>query len=91
MVFKKKKFFTFQDTIFKLQNYWSKNGCIILQPYDIEVGAGTFHLKLLVLNHGKRHMYNLRVDLQMVDMVKIQTDFSIIINFKQSLNRLQII
>ena len=43
MVFKKKKFFTFQDTIFKLQNYWSKNGCIILQPYDIEVGAGTFH------------------------------------------------
>ena len=37
------KFLTFQDTIFNLQSYWSKQGCIILQPYDIEVGAGTFH------------------------------------------------
>ncbi len=40
---KKKKFQSFQDTIFNLQKFWSKNGCIILQPYDIEVGAGTFH------------------------------------------------
>ena len=40
---KKFKFQTFQDTIFNLQKYWGKNGCVILQPYDIEVGAGTFH------------------------------------------------
>ena len=40
---KKPNFQTFQDTIFNLQKYWSKYGCIILQPYDIEVGAGTFH------------------------------------------------
>ena len=40
---KKPKFQTFQDTIFNLQKYWGKNGCVILQPYDIEVGAGTFH------------------------------------------------
>ena len=40
---KKIKFQTFQDTIFNLQKYWSKHGCVILQPYDIEVGAGTFH------------------------------------------------
>ena len=40
---KKPKFQTFQDTILNLQKYWSKHGCIILQPYDIEVGAGTFH------------------------------------------------
>ena len=40
---KKNKIITFQDTILKLQNYWSQKGCIILQPYDIEVGAGTFH------------------------------------------------
>ena len=40
---KKTKFQTFQDTIFNLQKYWGKNGCVILQPYDIEVGAGTFH------------------------------------------------
>ncbi len=40
---KKPKFQTFQDTIINLQKFWSKNGCIILQPYDMEVGAGTFH------------------------------------------------
>jgi len=40
---KKQKFQTFQDTIFNLQKFWSKHGCIILQPYDMEVGAGTFH------------------------------------------------
>ncbi len=34
---------TFQDIIFTLQKYWSDQGCVILQPYDIEVGAGTFH------------------------------------------------
>ena len=39
----KKKIQTFQDTILNLQKYWSKHGCIILQPYDMEVGAGTFH------------------------------------------------
>ena len=40
---KKPKFQSFQDTILNLQKYWSKQGCIILQPYDLEVGAGTFH------------------------------------------------
>jgi glycyl-tRNA synthetase alpha chain len=34
---------TFQDLIFALQKYWSERGCIILQPYDMEMGAGTFH------------------------------------------------
>jgi len=34
---------TFQDLIFSLQRYWSDRGCVILQPYDMEVGAGTFH------------------------------------------------
>ena len=34
---------SFQDTILNLQKYWSKKGCVILQPYDLEVGAGTFH------------------------------------------------
>jgi len=43
MVSKKNFFQSFQDTILNLQKYWSKHGCIILQPYDIEVGAGTFH------------------------------------------------
>ena len=39
----KKKFQTFQETIINLQKFWSKKGCIILQPYDFEVGAGTYH------------------------------------------------
>jgi len=34
---------SFQSIIFKLQKYWAQKGCIILQPIDMEVGAGTFH------------------------------------------------
>jgi glycyl-tRNA synthetase alpha chain len=34
---------TFQDLILTLQRYWAERGCVILQPYDMEVGAGTFH------------------------------------------------
>ena len=34
---------TFQELIFALQGYWSQRGCVVLQPYDMEMGAGTFH------------------------------------------------
>jgi glycyl-tRNA synthetase alpha chain len=34
---------TFQGLIFALQQYWAEQGCVILQPLDMEVGAGTFH------------------------------------------------
>jgi glycyl-tRNA synthetase alpha chain len=34
---------TFQDLILRLQTFWSERGCVLLQPYDMEVGAGTFH------------------------------------------------
>lgn len=34
---------TFQQIILRLQEYWDKQGCALLQPYDMEVGAGTFH------------------------------------------------
>jgi glycyl-tRNA synthetase alpha chain len=34
---------TFQGLIFALQTYWAEQGCVILQPYDMEMGAGTFH------------------------------------------------
>ena len=33
----------FQDLILSLQHYWAGQGCVIMQPYDMEVGAGTFH------------------------------------------------
>ena len=32
---------SFQDTVFALKKYWSDRGCIIQEPYDVEVGAGT--------------------------------------------------
>jgi glycyl-tRNA synthetase alpha chain len=34
---------TFQELIFRLQKFWAKRGCVIAQPYDMEMGAGTFH------------------------------------------------
>ena len=40
---KANKVLSFQDIIMNLQKFWGKYGCVLLQPYDIEVGAGTFH------------------------------------------------
>ncbi len=40
---KENKNFTFQEIIMNLHKYWGKYGCVLLQPYDLEVGAGTFH------------------------------------------------
>jgi glycyl-tRNA synthetase alpha chain len=34
---------SFQQLILTLQRYWAEQGCVVLQPYDVEVGAGTFH------------------------------------------------
>src|SRR5262245_39935529 len=34
---------SFQDLILKLHSFWARQGCVILQPYDMEMGAGTFH------------------------------------------------
>ncbi len=34
---------TFQELILRLQNYWAERGCVIQQPYDMPMGAGTFH------------------------------------------------
>ncbi|MDH5572365.1 MAG: glycine--tRNA ligase subunit alpha [Gammaproteobacteria bacterium] len=34
---------TFQGLIFALQQFWARQGCVIMQPYDMEMGAGTFH------------------------------------------------
>ena len=52
---KKPRFQTFQDTILNLQKYWSKNDCVILQPYDMEVGAGTFHPATTLRSLGPKH------------------------------------
>jgi glycyl-tRNA synthetase alpha chain len=34
---------TFQELLFKLQTFWARQGCVILQPWDVEMGAGTMH------------------------------------------------
>ena len=46
---------SFQEVIFKLNDYWSACGCAILQPYDLEVGAGTFHPATTLKALGKKH------------------------------------
>ena len=38
---------SFQEIILRLQSYWAAKGCVVLQPYDMEVGAGTFSSWLL--------------------------------------------
>ena len=44
---------SFQNILMALQSYWVDQGCVLLQPYDSEVGAGTFHpgTVLRVLGH----------------------------------------
>ena len=44
----------FQEIILSLHQYWSKQGCVILQPYDTEVGAGTFHWATTLRSLGKK-------------------------------------
>ena len=46
---------SFQEIVLRLQNYWSDNGCAILQPYDMEVGAGTFHPATTLRSLGENH------------------------------------
>src|SRR5258706_7341955 len=47
----------FQDLILALQQFWSEQGCVILQRYDMEVGAGTFHPATTLLALGP-HAWN---------------------------------
>ncbi len=43
---------TFQQIILRLQEYWDRHGCALLQPYDMEVGAGTFHTATFLRSLG---------------------------------------
>ena len=51
---KKLNFLSFQEIIMNLQKFWSENGCVILQPYDMEVGAGTFHPATTLRSLGQK-------------------------------------
>jgi len=46
---------SFQGLILTLQQYWAEQGCVILQPYDMEVGAGTFHPATTLRALGPKH------------------------------------
>jgi len=46
---------SFQGLVLTLQNYWAAYGCAILQPYDMEVGAGTFHPATTLRALGPKH------------------------------------
>jgi glycyl-tRNA synthetase alpha chain len=43
---------SFQDLILTLQQYWAEQGCVVLQPYDMEMGAGTFHVSTFLRSIG---------------------------------------
>ena len=45
---------SFQSIIFRLQQFWAKNNCLVLQPIDMEVGAGTFHPATFLKALGKK-------------------------------------
>jgi glycyl-tRNA synthetase alpha chain len=46
---------SFQDLILTLHDYWGKQGCVILQPYDMRMGAGTFHPATALRSLGPDH------------------------------------
>ncbi len=75
-----------QEIILRLQQYWSAQGCMLMQAYDTEKGAGTMsHIHSYVpldQNLGMPLMWNHHVAQLMVDMAKIPTDCINIINSK---------
>ncbi|SVD34638.1 uncharacterized protein METZ01_LOCUS387492, partial [marine metagenome] len=54
MVRQKRRALSFQELILTLQQYWAAEGCVLLQPYDMMVGAGTFHPATLLRSLGTR-------------------------------------
>ena len=50
----KNKTYSFQDIILSLQRFWADRGCVILQPYDMPMGAGTFHPATMLRALGKK-------------------------------------
>ena len=83
---KKNKNLSFQNLIFNLQKFWDKQGCIILQPYDLELAQELSillpHFVLWGLNRGRLLMFSHQKDQLMEDTERIQIDYNTIINIK---------
>ena len=77
---------SFQEIIFNLQKFWVSKGCLLTQPFDMEMGAATFHpqtaLKSLGNKNGNLFLYSPVGDLLMEGMEKTQIGCNITINFK---------
>ena len=71
---------SFQEIILRLMNYWAGQGCAVLQPYDMEVGAGTFHPATLGQTRGRQPMSSPRAARPTGATAKTPTGCSIIIN-----------
>ena len=56
MNIKKSKTISFENIIIKLQEFWQSKGCALLQPLDLEVGAGTFHPATLLRSLGPQEV-----------------------------------
>ncbi len=77
---------SFQALILTLHNYWADKGCAVLQPYDMEVGAGTFHpattLRALGPSPGRPPTFSPRAAPPTAAMVKTPTACSTITNIR---------
>ena len=77
---------SFQEIILIFQKFWVSKGFLLTHPYDMEMGAATFHpqtaLKSLGNKNGNLFLYSPVGDLLMVGMEKTQTGCNITINFK---------
>ena len=75
---------TFTDLIMNLNKFWSDNGCIIQQGYDLEVGAGTFNpaTALRALGPEPFNVAYVEPSRRPEDTEKIRIDFNIIINIR---------
>ena len=76
----------FQDIIQNLNNFWSEEGCLIMQPYDTEKGAGTMNphtfLRAIGQSLGVSHMQSHVEGLQMDVLAIIQIGLNITFNIK---------
>ena len=86
---------TFQQLILTLQNYWAEKGCVVLQPYDMEMGAGTFHTATFLRALGPERWHAAYVQPsrrpRMVAMATTQTVYNIIISSKWYSNPIHLI
>lgn len=77
---------TFQDLVLKLSHFWVKQACVLQQPYDVEVGAGTMHPEHFFAYSDLRviawPMCSPAAALPMDDMARTPTGFTSTHSFK---------